>query len=686
MANSILISTSVYASLVASMTTSVPQSLVPRSSALITIERQGGTVLPPLLKSKLGVARATGYANLLATIPYARQIGSRAFCSTISFDQLTDRPKGNYALGRTQFSAEAVQFDPAASRWMQLLIQSLSLNDQQIFLGLVGAPKPYQQALIRKPAAHPTPTNIPAAAKLTATWVRDSLPAAPPINWVVWNEPEHTLRGVNSSAAAGDMANIYRSYQGALSDHSRVDGFGLASFMKASLRDSSDVPSRSFASLVLEGLAQPPRPAIDYITLNNYHGQAFELIARLHADLRRAGMDQPLVLNQFAPAILGSHPALAGSAQVASHYLHSLDRFVQEPGLASACMSFWAGSDRKALLRETRPGTFATTLPFQAFALYQQMPLWRVPVQVSSIDHPYTLWAARDLTRFQVLVLPRLVEVGSGLPAGAAGKAERKLERQGQRRRERQERRRGLPQELETTSAAGADGVTMLPLLLPDSPDRLIQVQRLRQGSATPLREQIRTDASGLLNLPMAPDQIVLLSLGTASVLPSLLPAIRSDLYIHRQAQQQGWASVDAIRDGFVLALPSAVAVAHASATYPAQRPRADLLVQLSSPQGSAGLRRALRCSAIVLQQMTGRRPLTLASWGDVAAAARIRSSRAFANSSAETLAVKAWPDPDGQGRLRLPLSGQSFLSPLRLHLAAEGCEAGTQLQARVLR
>lgn len=686
MANSFLISASVYASLVASLATSVPQSLAPRSSALITIERQGATSLPPLLKSKLGVARAMGYADLPATIRHTRQLGSRAFCSTISFDQLTDRPKGNYALGNTQFSAGAVQSDPAASRWLQSILQALSLNHQQIFLGLVGAPRPYQQALIRKPAAHPTPTNITAAAKLTATWVRAALPSAPPINWVVWNEPEHTLRGVNSSAAAGEMASIYRAYQGVLSDQARDDGFGLASFMKASLRDSSDVPSRSFASLVLEELAPPPRPAIDYITLNNYHGQTTELISRLQADLRRAGMDQPLVLTQFAPAILGSHPAVAGGVQAASHYLHSLDRFVQIPGLASACMSFWAGPDRKALLRETRGGAFVPTLPFHALALYQQMPLWRVPVQAGSTDQAYTLLAARDSTRFQVLVLPRLADAGSGLPGGVAGKVERKQERKEQRRRERQERRRGLPQDLETTSAAGADGNATLSLLLPDSPDQLIHVQRLRQGSATPLSEQLHTDASGRLNLPMSPDQIVLLSLGTARSLPPLLPSIRSDLYIHRQVQQQGWASMDAISDGFVLALPSTGAVAHASATYPAQRPGADMLVQLASPQGSAGVRRALRCSAILLQLMTRDRPLTLATWGDPAAVARIRSSRAFANASAETSTITPWPVPDGHDRLRLPLPGRRDLSPLRLHLAAEGCEAGTQLQARVLR
>ncbi len=685
MKNSVLVNSTVYAALVTSLSASVSQSLASANAGLISIDRQRASNLPPLVKSKLGVARATGYSDLPATIPYTRQLGSRAFCSTISFDQLTDRPRGNFALGRTVFSSRSVQPDPTANRWVQSLVEALSQQQQQIYLGLVGAPKPYQQAVIRKPAAHPTPTNIAGAASLTAEWARGALPAAPPINWVIWNEPEHTLRGVNSTAAASDMISIYRAYQAALSGRSPGEGFGLASFMKASLRNTSDAPSRSFASVVLEGLAQSPRPPINYITLNNYHGQTFELIARLQTDLRRAGMDQPLVLNQFAPSILGSHPAVAGSVQGASHYLHNLDRFIRTPDLMSACMSFWAGPDRKALLRENPGGGYSPTLPFQALALFQQMPLWRVPVQGNSADQPYSLWAARDATRLQVLVVPRPMEPADGLPAGAKGKEQRKQVRQEQRRRERQERRRSHRLGLNTPEAPAATQ-TLLPLLLTANPDQAVQVQRLRQGSATTLIEQRRTDASGRLNLPVTPDQIVLLSVGKESPLPPLLPALRTDLYVHREAPQLGWSSVDAIRDGFVLALPSAEAVAHASATYAGRRPGSDLLIQLKSPLGTAGITRAMSCSAMVLQAMAGERPLTLASWGHATASRRIRTSRAFANDTSDAAATLPWPAPDGHGRMRLTIpGGQGEPKALRLHLAAEGCEAGTQLQARVL-
>ena len=182
----------------------------------IRIETQGQTILPPMIKSKLGVARAVGYPGLPATIPYVKQLGYRVFCSTIAFDHLTGSKRPNFALGSSTFTASTALADPIASKWLQSLLQYLNKYQQQIYLGIVGAPTPYQQAIIRKPAAHPTPTNIPASAQLTARWLTAVVPANLQINWVIWNEPEHTLRGANSSEAAGDMAQIYRTYQSSL--------------------------------------------------------------------------------------------------------------------------------------------------------------------------------------------------------------------------------------------------------------------------------------------------------------------------------------------------------------------------------------------------------------------------------------------------------------------------------------
>jgi len=662
---------------------SLLQASASATQVQIRIDTQGPTILPPLIKSKLGVARATGYQDLPKTIPYVKQLGSRVFCSTIAFDELTDRKRPNYALGTSTFSTTAEQPDPTASRWLQSLLEKLSAYQQQIYLGVVGAPSPYQQAIIRKPAAHPTPTNIPASAQLTARWLSALIQPHLPINWVIWNEPEHTLRGTNSKEAASDMAKIYRAYQSSLSGRFSHDGFGLASFMKASLRSSSNEPSKSFVNLVMKDLMQAPRPRIDYVTLNNYHGQTFELITKLQSDLQLAGMDQPLVLNQYAPAVLGSHPSMAGSVQVASRYLHDLDRFVQTPELSSACMSFWAGSDRKALLREI-PNGFAPSLAYQALASYQHMPLWRLPVRGVSNDLPFTLWAARYGQRFSLLVAPIPETASGGIGGGGATKTERKLERKTLRQQERRKERQHQDGK-QKPAATGSTSSVVLQLELAGLANQLIQVKRFVDGRSNPIEEQRRTDSIGRLALPVSTDQFVVLSSGTNSATEPVLRPSRSDLYIDRKTAKGGWASMDALSDGFVMALPSPQAVAHASATYPRKAAGGSLLMQLTSPQESGGVSKALRCTAAVLQGLEGDRPMTLTAWGNNAAVGSILKSRAFTTGKAVALEINAWPTLDGLGHLRLPLPKRANLSALKLHLGSVGCESGTQLQARVL-
>lgn len=652
---------------------------------IIQVESQGRTILPPLLKSKLGVARAVGYARLPETVSYANELGSRAFCSLISFDQLTDKPRENLALGSTRFTSDRVVADKSATLWLQSLIKGLNQNRQVIYLSLVGAPPPYQQPTIQKPAAHPTPINIPATATLVRQWINLAMPSTIPVNWVIWNEPEHTLRGSNIVKAADDMAAIYRSYADNITTRNRFDGIGLASFMKASLQNMRDKPSQSFADYVFNDLSRSPSPPIDYVTLNNFHGKTFELIDRLQADLRGASMDQPLVLNQFAPSIIGSHPRYAGSIQAASHYVQALDDFVQTKSLASACFSFWAGSDRKALLRETSGGLIRS-LPYEALSFYQRMPLWRVPIQSTANTSGFSLIASRDLDRFSMLILPRPEQPSGGLGPGRQGKTERQRERRALRQQERRQQRRQEAGSSEPGLAGGA-APSMLTVQLASLPDVVLNVRRLTAGQIGSSLDQIRTDRVGRLTLAISPNQIVMLSSGETKPTPPLLASIRTDLYIHRDAPEQGWASVDSINDGFVLALPTKLAVAHASATYAAKDVTSNLTIQLSSPEGSRGLVKGLECSAAVLQGLLESKPITLARWGNPLAADSILASRAFRDPSGSLPTINQWPLPDRNGTIQLSVPRPwKDMAAFRLHIGARGCQPGTQLQARVLR
>jgi len=609
----------------------ISRTLQTEDRLLVVIQHDTTQTLPPILKSKLGVARAAGYSLLPETITYAREMGSRAFCSTISFDEVIGQPRSNYALGTTRFSSDGIAVDATAKLWLQTLIRNLHNNQQQIFLGIVGAPTPFQQPVIRKPAAHPTPTNISASAHLTAQWARIVLPSHPPLNWVIWNEPEHTLRGINSQRAAQEMVDIYKNYQAAFAGSSSSDGFGLASFMKASLRDLSDLPGQTFAHTVLQSLANSQSTPIDFITLNSYHGGTDSLVTSLAEALSNVGLDQPLVLNQFAPEVIGSNPTVAGSIEAASLYLQYLDGFTRHPEIASACFSFWSGPDRKALLREDRQAGFSKSLPFKALSWYQRMPLWRLMIHPSYTDMPYAVWASSDGTYTQVLIAPKVKPDSGPIPAGVKGKASRKALRKELRQVERTNRRQSLRDHQESDTYDSLSKPSPLALQLPDYPDREVALQRLSESRGEPAVERLRTDRHGRLLLTVTPSQIVLLSIGTEPSMPPLLPILRTDLYIHRPSQKHGWASVDPIHDGFVLAVPTQNSVAHASALYQAEKIRSKLTLQFKTPNGvAAGIMKALSCSALLIQKNDQKDARVLAAWGSTSVVKRMMQTRAF--------------------------------------------------------
>ncbi|MEB3334041.1 MAG: hypothetical protein VKP70_03560 [Cyanobacteriota bacterium] len=623
-------------------------------------------------------------------------MGSRAFCTTVSFDSLTGEERDNHALGATRFGVDQVVVDPEAKRWMGMLLEGLAKQQQVTYLGVVGAPQPFQVATIRKPAAHPTPTNIEGAAQLTSQWARKTVPSDLAVNWVIWNEPEHTLRGTNSSTAATEMATIYRAYQRRLDNNTNDDGFGLASFMKASLRNTSDSPSQSFVGIVLKDLQRQPRPQIDYLTLNNYHGETSRLLQRLETDLASAGLDVPLVFTQFAPEVIGSKPVVAGTVDAGSHYLEALDRFVQSPNIGSACLSFWAGPDRKALLRE-EGGQFSPSVPFRALSMYQQLPLWRIPVKGMPSSSPFMIWAGADDDRLSVLIAPRPSDPAQGaLPRTTdktANKQARKLERKRLRREEKASR---FSDGSAGSSPGSAESVQRerLQFQFTAHPNAPFTLRRLSDNATTVTAEPLRTDGVGRLAVDVASDEIVMLSTGQVQPLDPLLPQIRSNLYIHRRSPQgaslataqAGLASVDALADGFVMALPSPQSIAHASATYPAGSLGSSLPLSWRSPLGSAGRTAGLACTAAVVQEFQGEKAVAATAWGHPAAVQRVLGSRAFRGGEPVPPRVSPWPTLDATGRMQLPVAKAPNSTELRLHIASSECKAGTQLQVRPLR
>ena len=200
-----------------------------------------------------------------------------------------------------------------------------------IYLQLIGAPKPYQPAIIKRPAIHPTPTNIDASTLLTAAWLKQFAVAHPAVNWGIWNEPSHTLRGKPTAAAASDMAKIYGSFTREMGRLSPSDKFGPAGIIALAMKNTPDGGENSFLSVMFSELSSQNRNSeagIDFVGINSYYGRLPQLIGAIDTELGIIKSKAPIVITQFAPAGLLRSKFLYART-LAQMYVNSLDNTVK---------------------------------------------------------------------------------------------------------------------------------------------------------------------------------------------------------------------------------------------------------------------------------------------------------------------------------------------------------------------
>lgn len=660
----------------------------------------------PLLKSKLGMARATGFDQLPRSVAFLRDVGARTFCSTVAFDDIEDRGRPNHALQGTRFTADGVAYTAQPSVWFDALQQALAAQGIQPYIGLVGTPEPYRVAVIRKPAEHPTPLNIDATARLMAAWAQPWLSRYPSTHWVIWNEPEHALRGNNSVAAAQDMAQIYRSYRNAMDGLSPYDRFGLAAFMKASLKPTLGEPQRNFFQSVLDRTVQPqgeqPAATVDFISMNNYHGRMREFLNMMAAEMARRGMDQPLLFSQFAPWQIGEQADLVRSNRGAGFFVEALDELMFDPSLSHVCMSHWSGPERKNLLRwDERRQQFESSSSLAALALYQRMNLWRVHLPEAVRTSPVQVLASADHGQLSVLLmnLPR-----SDSTPTEAGSQDRKARERAERKAE----NKALRQALRHGDTPPADSADTSPPPAPPAPPpadptapRTVVLQlagaagqsfvldRLADGQSLPQRSQLSADAQGRLSLNLAAREIVLLRSGAGEASPALRwpgRLIGHDLYMHRQGpnqqalprEQQGTAGLDPFTDGMVLEVPGPQATAHGSMLLQQVPNQAELVLKLPPGRDLASV---ADCAAVVLRHQNQGQALDALAWGAPATLARLAGSRHLNGVKLTPVSRLDWrPGANHQALLRLDLAHpappqwDTQRREVRLHLALGAC------------
>lgn len=357
------------------------------SEAAITMD-VGKALAHPLYKSKLGFARAMSFKELPTSVDGLREIRPRVFCSEIDFDDVEDK---NYALEPDPFQGGNPEL--IANSWLRDLDSRLTRLGITTYYQLIGAPTPYQQEVIRRPAIHPVPTDISKSAELTARWISVNFPNARGRSWLIWNEPCHTLRGAPTLAAARDMAEIVRSYSEQIRRYDPDAQIGYASFIAHAMTVVPKEGTASFLNRVLEATDRllPIHKSINFITLNSYFGKTDELLMHVDELLRRFGSAAPIVIAQYAPPDVAVKNIPKNTITSAVQYIASYDRFVQNRAVKSVCFSYWSGPTEKAFYRyipKTR--LFVYQLNYHALSLYQQLATWRAPlVYENPITHGY---------------------------------------------------------------------------------------------------------------------------------------------------------------------------------------------------------------------------------------------------------------------------------------------------------
>jgi hypothetical protein len=331
----------------------------------------------PLVKSKIGFARALSHEKLPDSLQFIKALSPGIFCSEIDFDDVEDR---NFALEPypiEENKGNIIVKNP--SPWLLDMERSLYANNIKILHQLIGAPRPYQQAVIKRPAIHPTPTDIKKSSIAMKLWATPYLERYP-INWSIWNEPTHTLAGNNLRKAANDLIDIYQAYFNEIDPISEYDTFGMASFIAKAAEPAEQFQGRSFLNEVFREYSErkknDPNLRLDYITFNSYFGKRSSLLSEARNSIGTGMNNVPLIMTQFAPYTEDNDKP--GSSKHAVYYIDELDNLLRELDVEHVCFSYWVGGRKAFVNWNNKTGEYVLTPHYHALYLYALMPVWRV--------------------------------------------------------------------------------------------------------------------------------------------------------------------------------------------------------------------------------------------------------------------------------------------------------------------
>lgn len=349
----------------------------------------------PLLKSKIGVARALAITEILDSLQYLDEIRPALYNGELRFPD-TDWPSLTpYPFEVAADGTVTVQ----SNTFLNELFAGLQQRNIEIVVQLEGAPKQwwdYQEA--QAPENFPIPTNLSASANAIGEWAK--LYKRYPISWSIWNEPSHNLTGSPDLTSIQQMVEIYDAYTGAIAPQGL---FGMADFIPANAVASSELNGQTYVGATINELRQQltanPGLPFDYLSMNNYGKPVDSIVDGSRNALGTDFNTVPLMQMQFGVFQPGVWDTTVGTVLEAALSMAALDQALQIPDLQVLTFSGWIPH----FITYSSGGTAVQTPLFSAFKLYARMPDRRATVQ-GSLPSGVGAMASSDEYRSAVMV------------------------------------------------------------------------------------------------------------------------------------------------------------------------------------------------------------------------------------------------------------------------------------------
>lgn len=389
--------------------TAMSSSSAPSSEVTVDF---GQTEYFPLLKSKIGVARALDSDDVLTSLPYLDQIRPALYNGELRFGDTSWPSMQPYPI-------EAGAGGTVAARpnaFLNSLYAGLRERGIEMMEQLEGAPKQWENTKAIKGSCHfPFPTDLQASASAMGKWAE--LYSGTPVTWTMWNEPSHNLTGKPSLESVRQIAEIYSSYTGAIAPHSLSGLFGLASFVPENAKPDKKLGGRSYLQAVMDELRKRPGLKLDRITMDNYGHPVHSVIDGARDALGTDFNTVSLMQAQFGVYTPNTWNKGGRDSDEAARSVDALSQALEIPDLQVFTFSGWIPHmiDLKGGQAEQMP-------LFNALKLYARMPDLRAPVQ-GSLPSGVGAMASGDENRASVMVWntttsPKTVTLGlSGLQA-----------------------------------------------------------------------------------------------------------------------------------------------------------------------------------------------------------------------------------------------------------------------------